>query len=238
MAATIQSVASEVPLSSGGSPGGSTWDIAFTISGNLLVVFLLRSTASYSVSSVTWNGVALTLLSGPLSVSGALDVWYLVSPTAGTHTLHVAITGTSGDGTLGGMIAASVNAANTSTPFLDYQQHNYSSPGSASSDSITSTTVPGGLLLDVFQGGTDMTVGRTGTTRTDETGALVDTPNNWFIQLTDCAPSGVSETTGWSWSGGSSPFEEWKHQTVSINPAAAAGGTPFFTQLGYQRFRP
>jgi hypothetical protein len=75
---------------------------SYTVNSNTNGFLLVAIVGTPGTTGVTYNGVALTRLSGSPasnSTSGQIDVWYLVGPAQGTNTLTIsASSGTSSFG--------------------------------------------------------------------------------------------------------------------------------------------
>jgi hypothetical protein len=71
-----------------------SWNHTCTGSNLFLAVDIsLLSTAGTTVSSITYNGVALSLIGVKSSISGAnrIECWGVKNPTAGTHSISVTL---------------------------------------------------------------------------------------------------------------------------------------------------
>lgn len=86
----------------GADATGLSWSHTVANQSNrILLVFIFYWNDSRTISGVTYNGVALTHLAGPIA-SGAdarrsMTVWYLLNPAIGTNTIVVTGTGAAAD---------------------------------------------------------------------------------------------------------------------------------------------
>ena len=116
----------------------------------LLVGVSFNGSAARTVSSVTFNSIALSLVGTSYqSNSRRVEIWRLVAPTAST-TANVVVTFAAGTGTLyavaGAMTFAGVNQCNPLGTFL-------SATGAASPVSVVPTTVADDLVFDTVVAG-------------------------------------------------------------------------------------
>lgn len=110
-----------------------TFSHTITTSENRALVVMCTNNGSVSISSVTWNGVALTSGSSESGSSYKFDTWYLLDPDSGTH--DVVITFASA---VTGDLASAVSLYNVNNIILPIIGAS-SSPASTINDSITVT---------------------------------------------------------------------------------------------------
>lgn len=154
--ASMASFKSTGTESMGGSsaPHGTSLSWNHTCSGlnRLLVVQATLGGYGYTVPatlSATYNGVAMTAL--PMYPSGGMDLgglqlFYLINPPTGTHTVQVSSTGGPGDIEAN---SVSFKNVNQSTPFQNVSVN----LGLGSTASNTIQTTPGDMVLDSLSNG-------------------------------------------------------------------------------------
>lgn len=183
-----------------------------TCTGNtrlLLVAVHLRIAATESVSGITYNGVAMTLVSALTNGAVRLELWQLVAPATGANT--IAVTLSAGTRVCGG--ALSLTGVDPTIPL-----------GTAATNSATNATPGvtvasgiGEVVVDALSQGAQPTeTAGTGQTR------------QWF----DASTAGVNNVRGagstiagaasvtTSWSSGNS--QGWAMVGVSVKPAVSA----------------
>ncbi|MHC4992674.1 MAG: DUF4347 domain-containing protein, partial [Planctomycetota bacterium] len=132
--------------SSGSTVGQASVTVSHTTSGTnrLMLVGVATDPHGESVSSITYNGVDLSLV-GSQEVAGAhsrVEIWSLVAPDTGTHDVVVNVTGTGHHGlAVGVMTFTGVNQTN---PLLGFS--------SASGDSTTASTTVASAADDLVFG--------------------------------------------------------------------------------------
>lgn len=96
------------------------------------------------VSSATYNGDSFVRAKRSTAFDGcSVDVWYLVSPTIGTHNIIINFSGIDQNTTVG---VISMSDANITDPIQDTDEQS----GSGSSYSKTLTTEIGGVVIHGF----------------------------------------------------------------------------------------
>ena len=141
-----------------------------------------------TISGITYNGVALTLLASQVNggVAGRTqEVWYLLNPDTGTHT--IAVTGTGSAADKQGIGVSLLNAAQ-SAPSTS------SAPGDSSTPAVTLVGTSSEVFLDFLGAGGTLTVGANQTQRAN------------FAQGdqsagASTAPGVASESMNWTLSG-------------------------------------
>jgi len=195
MAVTLDNSAS---LSYSTSASRST---SFTCSGSnrlLVVTIQTRGDSSHvSVSSVTYNGVALT---NQVAINETgfgvcrVEIWTLIAPATGSNTLQ--INWGAGSIARNSVIISSYNGVNQTTPVSDSD----STQGDADTFSLSLTLPSGGLIVDsAFSlinspGSSQLTV-QSGQTLIANVGQSTDTDTSGSSYKTS------SGTVGWDTSG-------------------------------------
>ncbi len=155
----------------------------------LLLVFTNGNTQN-GMSGVTFNGVALTLLSSTQFNSGNGQVWYMINPPVGTF--NVVVSTSASQRTRG--VACNLYGVDQTTPFGTVSQGN----GVNSSSTIVTTNV-GDIIVSAFfadQFGSGPTVGSGQTLQFNSGGATCG------VSISNETASGTSDTQSFSTSGG------------------------------------
>lgn len=128
---------------------------------NLLLLIALLAYSDYygtpNVSGVTFNGVALTkhneVVSAEweFSVKGSAEIWYLVNPDIGSHTMSISYTSGGSTTHNNRYMAVSIENANQVTPFRDSLYNQVNSQDLA--------TEAGDLVVDGYMVATNTTPG-------------------------------------------------------------------------------
>lgn len=203
-----------------GAIGGSSWTInTLTVSAgaSILVAHIeLRdfSNGSPSYTSVTWNGVALTLLTNKISGEGAANVaiYYLVNPASGNRSL--VITGAAITDEVH-VTASSWFGVNTITPFRASNSAN----ASGTAPSVAVTSAANDVVVDCVGGNAANTTAMGG-------GQTALRPFGGVNASSYKVASGTSTTM--SWTTGS---ENWAIVAGSMQPALASVTTTAATSL-------
>lgn len=151
----------------------SSWSHTCTGSNRVLVVGVsMLSAAGSSVSGITYNGVAMTLIRAKASAVGAVrvELWRLINPASGANTIAVTLS----TGLDRVCSAVSFADADQTTPVEGDNDASATNSGAATdaSVSITSTT-DNCLVVDcVATTDTVITVGADQTQRQNATGSL------------------------------------------------------------------
>lgn len=197
-------------VASGVGSGVGPFTYSHTCSGSNRALFVKVSyyDSGDSVSAVSYNSVAMTLIPGSDVANGQYHVewYYLISPATGSNTVSVSTTGGFFDI---GVTSISFTDAHQTTP--------YGTPVTGTGTSTTpSVTVASGateIVLDgivIVHGGT-LTVGAGQTQRTNEI-------CGGFIKHAASTETGAASTT-MSWSNSSS--QVWASSAFAVKPVAA-----------------
>lgn len=187
----------------------STKTIAHTTpsgSNRLMIVGVSAQQPGASVSSVTYNGVALTKLGNVSNASQSrIEIWYLKSPAVGTF--NVVLTNSQSENAIVGV--KTFSGVNLTTTFGTLA----TSTGNSASAFVTATSATDELVYAVVgfnNGSTNQTPGSGQTEYYDQT-------INSSISGAGSSKAGASSVTS-SWTSTSSP---WSIGAVSIKPAAS-----------------
>ncbi len=125
------------------APSGSLFTSAFTVgSGNsrllLVNVSYRRLSGSDAVSGVTYNGVALTQLFSTTVGNIVGEVWYLLAPSSGAHSVVVTLLPTNLEWV--GIGAISLSDVNQSSPDLSTSTNGAASGDTSATANVSLTT--------------------------------------------------------------------------------------------------
>jgi hypothetical protein len=220
-------IALDASSNSGIQAGISNYSWSHTTTGSNLIMLVgvsLGGTNSPSVTSVTYNDVPLQFLrtddeGAYSSRDEATEIWYLVGPATGTHTVEVTL-GSAGTVSLSG--AVTLTGVDQSNP-IDAQAGNAgaTSPGSIATTNIT-TIANDAWVFDVIAAGADYTCG----------GINPTSPQAKLWSVNECdygsdkggsfkGPIASAGQTSMSWPLGDTDLV-WAQSVVSLKPAAPA----------------
>jgi len=198
--------------------------LSFTMMGNLLLAFIGYRGANYNVSAVTWNTTeSLVLLdlieSGTSEIAG--EVWYLKSPTTGSHDLVMSLGGTETSAVMFAVDIVNADVAGTTFGAVA------NAGGISTSGTVDAVTVADQLVIDFlvkkYTDSTDgaLVAGAGQTSRgTDKSTRGTDSDNTYAGISTEIA-TGVSTTMSWTWTFGS---RYRTLQAFGINGASGPAG--------------
>lgn len=117
-----------------GTHNQASWSHTCTGSNLILFVFAENQPNGSPVTGVTYNGVAMTQIGSTLNSGGnsAANLWYLIAPATGTHTVTMSASGGFGGNFEG--VSASYTGVDQTTPI------NVSPNGSGTGTSATTST--------------------------------------------------------------------------------------------------
>jgi hypothetical protein len=134
-------VAFDAASTAKGTTGSFTFSHTCTGSNLILTVGVaINAAASATVNAVTYNGVALTKVDS-IANSISSDLWYLVGPATGAHSIVVAL---SASGAMTVCNAASYTGVSQSTPLGT----KVTASGNSNTPSVTVTSATGQLVVD------------------------------------------------------------------------------------------
>lgn len=198
-------------VASGVGSGVGPFTYSHTCSGSNRALFVKVSyyDSGDSVSAVSYNGAAMTFISGSKIANGQYTVewYYLVNPATGSNTVSVTMTGS----VFGiGVTSISFTDAHQTTP--------YGTPvtgtGTSTTPSVSVSSAATEIVLDgivIVHGGT-LTVGAGQTQRTNEIGG------GGSIKHAASTETGAASTT-MSWSNSSS--QVWASSAFAVKPVVA-----------------
>lgn len=198
--------------SSGYQTGVSSYSWSHTCNGaNRILVVEVSMLGGSSVTSITYNSVALTLKRTDTAGPDRSEIWYLVAPAIGVNTIAVAV---SGSVTSVGNAASYVNVDQV-TPIV--ADHGTTSTSTTASDSVTTIDVGDWVV------GSLATISTTAIASERErargAGAL------GIGAISDTGPIAVPASTSITWTAlgiGST----WAVGTIALRPNAAPPNPP------------
>lgn len=220
-------IAFDTSTNSGYQTAQSSYSWSHTCSGNnryLTVGISMLSVGGSSVSSITYNGVALSLIKAQASVSGAVraELWGLVAPVSGSHTITVTLSASLDS--IGGAISfanvaqtTSVEASNSATA---------TNVGAADATVDVTTVADKDWVIDVVAtDDTSITVGAGQTSRNNVTGTLGSGAMSTEGPKT---PAGVV-TMSWT---SVAALATWSTVSVALIPVSASGSVGSAAGIG------
>jgi hypothetical protein len=187
----------------------------------LLLVQIESGSGGPTVSGVTWNGTALSQITGsPLAISGGGDIYtyYLANPAAGTYSLAFSVTA----GCSWNVAAMVYNNVNTSSPFGTIT----SNSGSAATFTDNITTTGTNSIIDDFlayPNGAFTFTGLNGTQLfASSASGCCDDVYGSYLGTTTAGAYSLSYTQA-------NGADAWTAETIEIKAGTAACGTPTLT---------
>ena len=214
-----------ISSTSGNGAGPFTWSHTCSGSDRLLRVTTSHFDSSDTISSITYNGVALTAVPGGSTNNGQYYVtaYYLIAPDTGTHDIVVTVSGSVFDFGAG---AISYTDAHQTTPLGTA----VTATGTSTTPSVTVSSAADELVDDglvIIHGGT-LSVGAGQTQRWNAIAS------SGFIKYAGSTEGGAASTT-MSWSNSSS--QTWAIVAVPIKPVGGGGGSSIIPIQAYYRRR-
>lgn len=204
-----------------------TWNHTCTGADRYLRVGIsMLSVLGSSVSSITYNGIAMSLLRAKASASGAVraEMWELIAPATGTNTIAVTLsTALDSIGT-----AVSFNGVHQTSPSEASNDASATNVGAADATVNVTTVADNAWVSDVVASDdTAITVGAGQTQRANITGTLGSGAESTEGPK---SPAG-SVTMSWSNVGA---LATWTIVAAAIRPTAASTlGGAFFSRYYY-----
>lgn len=169
-----------------------SWSHTCTGSDRFLSVDVSLLSAGATVSSITYNGVALSLIGVQSTVTafGRVECWGLVAPDSGSHTIAVTL-------------SSSIASAGTAVSYADVHQTipteafnsaQATNAGSATDASVVATPVADNCIIHAALVTDDGSVAANQTTRNNVTGAIGSGANEDTGPVTPAAATTMSYT--------------------------------------------
>lgn len=199
-----------VTNASGSGAGPFTWSHTCAGSDRVLVVGISYYDSGDTVSAITYNSVAMTVVGSSTVSNGqcTVSLYRLIAPATGSNTVSVTFTGSVFDFKAGSI---SFTGADQTTPLGAAN----TATGSSTTPSVNITSATGEIVLDTIA------IVHSGTLTVD--GSQAEQWNGvggfGFIKGGGSTEDG-STTTTMSWSNSSS--QDWALTGVSVKPVAAA----------------
>lgn len=226
-------IAFDAASNSGYQTAQSTYSWSHTCTGAnryLIVGISMLSVGGSSVSSITYNGVALSLIDARASVSGAVraELWGLVAPATGSNTIVVTLS-TSLD-SIGG--AVSSTGVHQSSPLEGAADASATNVGAADATVNVVTVADNDWCVDVVAtSDTAITVGAGQTSRNNVTGTLGSGA------MSTEGPKTPAGTVTMSWTNVGA-LATWSIVSVALRPISAADTLVVGWQRGVDDFNP
>ncbi len=212
------------PESLNNTTGTNSWSNNFTVashSNEILLVqvgYIATSCANYHLTSVTYNGTAMTLLSYNQMTNDCVGFYYLLAPTTGSAKALI-VNSTASDNFTEN-ISAWYNV-NQTTPFTTVGGGAYSSNnGTSSTSSLSASSAPGQVVFDYLV--VSATASTTpATTQSGQTmlSSVTDAATN-LIQFADsdraASLSSGNTTMGWN-SMANAGANGWVESSIGLN---------------------
>lgn len=183
---------------------------------DMILLVAVRTTGVVTISSVTYNGVALTFLNGASNVA-RLEFWYLIAPPTGANnvviTTNIAATSIQGG-------ASSYYGVDQENPILN----NNTAVGSSGALSVTVTSNPDDMVVDAAGQGASsvLTVGGSQTQRWNDTAGI--------NTMSGSDKEATSTSTTMTWSG--SVSGRWISSALALSPVAPNRSSLMLTGIG------
>lgn len=222
----VAGIAFDGASNSGYQAAASTYSWSHTCAGanRYLVVGVSMLSLAQTVTGITCNGVALTLIGVKASISGAarVELWGLVAPASGSNTVAV---------TLSGAIASSAGAVSftgvhQTSPIEGFNSAQATNVGAADAMVNVTTVATDDWTVDVVA--------------TDDGSISVGAGQTERVNVTGAGGSGAMSSEGnktpagavtMSWTGVGA-LSTWAIGSVGLRPVAAASLGGFFGSPG------
>lgn len=173
----MQTAAFDAASNSGyqAASAGYSWSHTCTGNARVLVVSVELFSVAQTVTGITYNGVALTLLGAQTTVSsvGRMEMWGLIAPATGAHSIAVTLSGSIAScGTavsLTGINQTGLGDTETVGTFASAQDTNV---GAADADELVSTDFDNSMIVAAVATDDTSVSGSSTTIRANVTGAL------------------------------------------------------------------
>ncbi len=204
---------------SGYQSATSSYSWSHTCSGinRYLVVGIAMLSLAQTVSNITYNGVALSLLGTKASISGAarIELWGLVAPATGSNTIAVTLSGSIASAGC----AASYTGVHQTVSTEAFNSAQATNVGAADATVNVTTIANNDWVVDIVA--------------TDDTAITIGTGNTSRNNVTGVGGSGAMGDTGGSISPAASTTMSWTNigalntwaiGGIALRPTTASGG--------------
>jgi hypothetical protein len=190
----------------------SSSTFSHTITGTNPVLLVGVSCESRTVSTITYNGVAMTLAAGPpASPLNNVYIYYLVAPPTGTNSVAV----TYSSFAYGEVTAISLTGADQSSP-IDVTNKAHILATTSPSTSIT-TTVANDWIVDYITDNSNSTV-TVNAAQTQRTNIVAD--NRIVCMSTRAVTTAGAYSMSWT----SNFNDQYDHVLVAVKESTSGGG--------------
>lgn len=192
-----------------------SWSHTCTGANRYLVVGVGMLSVAQSVSSITYNSVALTLLGVQSSLTGAarVELWGLVAPATGSNTIAVTLTGAIASAGA----AASYTGVHQSFSTEGFNSAQATNVGAADATVNVTTVADNDWVVDIVAtDDTAITVGAGQTSRNNVTGAGGSAADS------DEGPKTPAGSVTMSWTN-IAALATWSIGAIALRPIAASG---------------
>lgn len=224
--ATVVGIQFDAASNSAYQTAQSTYSWSYTCTGTnryLTVGISMLSVGGSSVSSITYNGVNLSLIKAQASVSGAVraELWGLVAPASGSNTIVVTLSAALDS--IGG--AVSFTGVHQTSPTEGAASATATNVGAADATVDVVTVANKDVCVDVVAtSDTAITVGAGQTSRNNVTGTLGSGA------MSTEGPKTPAGTVTMSWTNVDAATT-WSIASVALRPVAASALGSLYTQL-------
>lgn len=230
---TTGTIAHDADSNSGyqAASSGYTWSHTCTGSNRYLTVGVAMLSLAQTVTSITYNSVAMTFLGAQNSVTGAArtELWGLVAPSTGANTISVTLSGSIASAG----VASSYTNVHQTSPTESFNSAQATNVGAADATVDVTTVANNDWAVDmVATDDTAITVGAGQTVAGNVTGAGGSGAMSYEGPKT---PAGAI-TMSWTNVGA---LATWSIGAIALRPVSAAAllanpfnGTNFFQLLG------
>lgn len=204
-----------------------SWSHTCTGSNRYLVVGIAMLSVAQTVSSITYNSVALTLLGVRSSLTGAarVELWGLVAPSTGSNTIAVTLTGSIASAG----VAESYTGVHQTSPTEGFNSNQATNVGAADATVTVTTVANNDWIVDIVAtDDTSITVGAGQTQRNNVTGAGGSGADS------DKGPISPAAATAMSWTN-IGALSTWSYGAIALRPITASNlttSTTFLSLLG------
>lgn len=195
-----------------------SWSHTCTGANRFLAVDIeLLSVPGTTVSSITYNGVALAFIGAKSTVSGAgrVECWGLAAPASGSNTIAVTLSAAVGSaGT-----AVSYTGVHQTVPTEAFNSAQATNVGAADA-TVTVTSVADNCVIHAACATDDTSITAGNTARNNVTGALGSGADEDTGPITPATATAMSYT-------GVGALQTWAIAGYAIRPTTAAGGNTY-----------
>lgn len=214
----VEGIIFDAASNSGYQAAQSSYSWSHTCGGidRFLAVDVSLLSAGATVSSITYNGVALSLIGARSTVTsfGRIEQWGLVAPASGSHTIAVTLSSSIASA---GTAVSYANVQQTS-PTESFNSNQATNAGSATDASVVVTPATPSCIIHAALVTNDTSVTANQTSRNNVTGAVGSGANEDTGPITPATATTLSYT-------GEGIVATWAIAGYAIRPVTASAGT-------------